>query len=53
MNQWLNQFAFHTTIQLFSFVQAALYSAAIAFLTISIQVVRLAVKTPLQSLRYE
>lgn len=52
-NQWLNDFAFHTTINPVIFFAAMVITAAIAFITVSIQTYKTAKMNPVHALRYE
>ncbi|MEO9485079.1 MAG: ABC transporter permease [Ekhidna sp.] len=52
-NQWLNDFAFHTTINPAIFVIAIFVTALIAFITVSIQTYKTAKMNPVSALRYE
>ncbi|MBD3413640.1 MAG: FtsX-like permease family protein [Candidatus Aminicenantes bacterium] len=53
MNQWLQNFAYRITIQLWMFVCAGLTALIIALLTVSWRAVRAASANPINSLRYE
>jgi putative ABC transport system permease protein len=53
MSRWLRSFAFRIDITLGVFLLAALIAAAIALLTVGLQVVKAAVANPVESLRYE
>lgn len=52
-NEWLNDFAFHTSINPIIFVLTLFITGIIAFLTISYQTIKTARMNPIQSLRYE
>ena len=52
-NEWLNDFAFHTTINPVIFVITMLITALIAFLTVSFQTYKTAKMNPVSALRYE
>ncbi len=52
-NQWLNDFAFHTTINPAIFIAAMVITALIAFITVSIQTYKTAKMNPIHALRYE
>lgn len=52
-NQWLNDFAFHTTIDPIIFIVAIIVTALIAFITVSIQTYKTAKMNPVSALRYE
>ena len=53
MQQWLQTFAYHTTLTWWIFVLAAVIPVAIALLTVSIQSVRAALINPAKTLRTE
>jgi len=53
MNQWLQNFAFRTTISWWIFAAAALLMLIVAFITLSFQSVRAALTNPVKSLRTE
>lgn len=53
MNNWLEDFAYRTSIHWWVFVIAALLAAAVAFVTVSLQAVKAAVSNPVKSLRTE
>ncbi len=53
MKKWLDNFAYRIDIQWTVFVTVGLAALAIAFLTVSLQSVRAAVKNPVKSLRSE
>ncbi|MDP9076703.1 MAG: ABC transporter permease [Bacteroidota bacterium] len=53
MNQWLQNFAFRTTISWWIFAAAALLMLGVAFITLSFQAVRAALTNPVKSLRSE
>ncbi|WP_421765062.1 FtsX-like permease family protein [Ekhidna sp.] len=52
-NQWLNDFAFHTTIDPMIFLIAIIVTAIIAFITVTIQTFKTAKMNPVNALRYE
>ncbi|WP_425392009.1 FtsX-like permease family protein [Ekhidna sp.] len=52
-NLWLNDFAYHTSINPLNFVIAIIITAIIAFLTVSIQTYKTAKMNPVNALRYE
>lgn len=52
-NEWLNDFAFHTSINPLIFLIAIVVTAIIAFLTVSIQTYKTAKMNPVNALRYE
>jgi putative ABC transport system permease protein len=53
MNQWLNEFAFHTDLSWPVFAFAGATALLVAFLTVSYQAVKAARTNPVQALRYE
>ncbi|UEG54578.1 ABC transporter permease [Mucilaginibacter daejeonensis] len=53
MNQWLQNFAYHTTINIWLFVGTIVITVGIAVLTMSFQTVKAAVANPVKSLRNE
>ena len=53
MNQWLENFAYRTSISLGIFVVSALMAALISVFTISYQSIKAALSNPIDSLRYE
>lgn len=53
MAQWLNGFAYHTTLSGWVFVLAALLAIGIALFTVSFQSIRAALVNPVKSLRSE
>ncbi len=53
MSRWLQNYAYHTTLNLLVFVGAALSALVIALLTVSFQALRAAVSDPVDSIRYE
>jgi|ADGO01.1.fsa_nt_gi ABC-type antimicrobial peptide transport system, permease component len=53
MNQWLKDFAYRITIEWWVFVLAGLVAIFIAFITLSFQSVKAALKNPVKSLRTE
>lgn len=52
-NQWLNGFAYHTTINPILFIIAILITGMIAFLIIALQTYKTAKSNPVEALRYE
>lgn len=52
-NQWLEDYAYHTTINPIIFVVTLLVTSIIAFATVSIQTIKTARMNPVTSLRYE
>jgi len=53
MDQWLNNFAYRVPIAGWLYLVTGIITLAIALLTISYQSVKLAIKNPVQNLRYE
>jgi ABC-type antimicrobial peptide transport system permease subunit len=53
MNQWLNNFAFRTKIQIPMFLMTTAVSIIIAFLSVSYQSIKAARANPVEALRYE
>lgn len=53
MHSWLQNFAYHISINWWVFVAAAVASVLIALITISFQTIRAAVVNPIRSLRSE
>ncbi len=53
MRSWLQNFAYHTNLEPWSFVIAAIGALVIALLTVSYQTIRAALMNPVDSLRYE
>ena len=53
MDRWLQNFAYRTPVELWVFIAAGLAALLIAFLTVFQQTARVAVKNPVDSLRYE
>ncbi|HSR18042.1 MAG TPA: FtsX-like permease family protein, partial [Ignavibacteriaceae bacterium] len=53
MNSWLEDFAYRTEINFYTFLAAGLIALAIAILTISFQSIKAAIANPVESLRYE
>ena len=53
MDEWLNDFAYHTSLGWRIFVFAGLVSLIIACLTVSYQAIKVAMANPVESLRYE
>lgn len=52
-NDWLNDFAYHTSINPIIFIVTMFITALIAFLTVSIQTYKTAKMNPVSALRYE
>jgi len=53
MNNWLQSFAYHTSISPWIFIGAGLLSAGIALMTISFQSIKAALRNPVKSLKSE
>ena len=53
MREWLEGFAYHTTIQIGTFILSGLVTLGIALLTVSYQAIRAAHKDPVETLKYE
>jgi putative ABC transport system permease protein len=53
MHQWLQQFAFRTSINVFVLLLAAVIIIAAALVTIGVQTIRSALANPVDSLREE
>ncbi len=53
MHQWLQDFAYRITLNCWVFLLAGLSAITIASLTISIQVIRAALASPIKSLKTE
>ncbi len=53
MHRWLQTFAYRTSLNLTSFVAAAVLALAIAWMTVSLQVLKTARSNPVDALRYE
>jgi putative ABC transport system permease protein len=53
MKQWLNNFAYRTSIPFWIFILAGILALGIAFLTVGFHAVRTANKNPADTLRYE
>ena len=52
-NRWLENYAYHTTINPFIFIWTILITLALTLLTISFQTIRTARMNPVDALRYE
>ncbi len=52
-NKWLQGFAYHISVEWWVFVLASVMAAMIAFMTVSIQAIKAAVRNPVNSLRAE
>jgi putative ABC transport system permease protein len=53
MNVWLQNFAYRTSIEFWTFLAAAGLAFFIALLTVSYQAVKAALSNPVDALRYE
>ena len=53
MNDWLKDFAYHTSISWWIFIVAGVVALAIALITVSFQAIRAAVTNPVKSLKTE
>ena len=53
MTEWLNDFAYHTSLGWRVFVFSGVLSLIIACLTVSYQAIKVAMANPVESLRYE
>ncbi len=53
MNDWLQNYAFRTSVGWFTFILAGLITLAIALLAISYQAIKAAMANPVDSLKYE
>ena len=53
MREWLEGFAYHTIIQIGTFILSGLVTLGIALLTVSYQAIRAAHKDPVETLKYE
>lgn len=53
MSRWLQNFAYRTSVEIWVFFAAGLTALLIAFLTVFFQTVKVAIKNPVDSLRYE
>ena len=53
MNQWLQNFAYRTTISWWIFAAAGLLMIVVAFITLSFQTIKAAIANPVKSLRTE
>jgi putative ABC transport system permease protein len=53
MSRWLQNFAYHTKIEMWIFLVSALAALIIAVLTVSFQSIKAAITDPVVSLRYE
>ena len=53
MQRWLSNFAYHISMPWLIFVLAGFVSLFIAFLTVSYQSIRIALKNPAETIKYE
>jgi len=53
VNQWLQTFAYRTTVGISPFILAALITLAVALLSVILQTLKAATANPIHSLRYE
>jgi putative ABC transport system permease protein len=53
MNKWLENYAYHASINAFIFLASALAALGVALLTVSYQAFKAASSDPIDSLRYE
>lgn len=53
INAWLQEFAYHINISIWSFVIAGIAAVLIAFATVAYQAIRAATANPVKSLKYE
>jgi len=53
MNNWLQDYAYRTTISWWLFLLAGLLTLVIAMITVSLQAIKAAVANPVKSLRTE
>jgi len=53
MNRWLDDFAYHMTINGWVFALTALLAMTLTFFTISFQAIKAAIANPVKSLRAE
>ena len=53
MSRWLQGFAYRVDLAWWMFVSAAVLALSIAFITVSLQTIKAALKNPVDSLRYE
>ena len=53
MNQWLENFAYRTSLTPFTFILSAVIALLIALMTVSFQGLKTALSNPVESLRYE
>jgi ABC-type lipoprotein release transport system permease subunit len=53
MRNWLQDFAYRTSLGVFTFVLTMVLALVIALLTVSFQAVKAAVANPVEALKYE
>jgi len=53
MNRWLQNFAFHTSVQVWMFIMALLVSGLIVLITTIVNSIKAALSNPIEYLRYE
>jgi len=53
MNEWLQNFAYKTDIIWWTYVIAGAAALLIAWITISVQVIKTAMENPIKALRFE
>jgi putative ABC transport system permease protein len=53
MNQWLQGFAYRTSLNWVMFFLTAVVAVAIALLTVGFQTIKAALANPVEALRYE
>lgn len=53
MNRWLESFAYHIDMSLWTFILPAVFTLVIALITVSFQVLKAAYTNPVNALRYE
>ncbi|NQT80910.1 MAG: ABC transporter permease [Candidatus Aminicenantes bacterium] len=53
MNKWLQNFAYHINIGIWTFLLSAVLALIIALITVSFQAIKTATSNPVESLRYE
>jgi len=53
INKWLENFAYKTELSIWIFISAGLLALVIAWITVSFQSIKAAIKNPVEALRYE
>ncbi len=53
MSKWLQNFAYRTNIEIWTFIFAMIVAFAVALVTVSYQSIKAALTNPVESLRYE